>query len=312
MKTLSSRRVREVYRAAIILAGGEGRRLGELTRKIAGFHLPKQFCAVVGEIPLLEQTRRRVMRCVLQERISFVLNREHRCFFTPLLDGAPARNLIVQPCNRGTAPAILYSLLRLAELSSSASVLLMPSDHYVADEAALVDYINYAFATVEERPEFAVLLGIVPDKPETGYGWIEPGAPLQTGQWDVLQVRRFWEKPSDLIVGELMAAGCLWNSFMIVGRVSALLALFIRTMPRLYRAFSTIRPILGTYLEEQTVHRLYQDLSSTDFSREVLESAAVNLAVLPVRNIGWTDLGEPARVTKALYSLGIQQKWATA
>lgn len=313
VKTPGSKRACEIHRAAIILTGGEGKRLGELTRKIAGFHLPKQFCAVVGEIPLLEQTRRRVSRCVPQERISFVLNREHQRFFTPLLDGVAPRNLVVQPRNRGTAPAILYSLLRMAELSSSASVLLMPSDHYVADEAALVDYINYAFAAVEERPEFTMLLGIVPDKPETGYGWIEPGASLQTGQWDVLEVRRFWEKPSGLIVGELMAGGCLWNSFMIIGRVSTLLALFIMTMPRLYQAFSEIRPILGTSFEEQTVHWLYEDLASTDFSREVLESAAaVNLAVLPVRDIGWTDLGEPARVTKALDSLGIQQKWAIA
>lgn len=299
-------------RAAIILAGGEGRRLGELTRKIAGFHLPKQFCAVVGEIPLLEQTRRRVSRCVPQERISFVLNRQHSRFFAPLLDDVPARNLIMQPYNRGTAPAILYSLLRLAELASSASVLLMPSDHYVADEAALVNYINCAFATVEERPEFTVLLGIIPDKPETGYGWIKPGASLYTSRGDVLQVRGFWEKPSGLIVSELMAAGYLWNSFIVVGRVSALLALFIMTMPRLYRAFSKIRPIFGTYFEEQTVHRLYEDLASTDFSREVLESATMDLAVLPVRDIGWTDLGEPARVTKTLNSLGVQQKWAAA
>ena len=299
-------------RAAIILAGGEGRQLGELTRKITDFHLPKQFCAVVGENPLLEQTRRRVSRCVPQERISFVLNREHRRFFAPLLDSVGARNLIVQPCNRGTAPAILYSLLRLVELGSSASVLLMPSDHYVADEAALANYINYAFATVEERPEFTVLLGIVPDKPETGYGWIEPGASLHTRRGDVRQVRRFWEKPSGLIVSELMAAGCLWNSFIVVGRVSTLLALFIMTMPRLYQAFSKIRPILGTHFEEQTVHRLYEGLASTDFSREVLESAAADLAVLPVSDIGWTDLGEPARVTKALDSLGIQQRWAAA
>jgi mannose-1-phosphate guanylyltransferase len=301
----------DLNRAAIILAGGEGRRLSELTRQIAGFHLPKQFCAVVGEIPLLEQTRRRVLRCVRQERICFVLNGEHQSFFTPLLDGVPARNLVVQPGNRGTAPAILYSLLRLAELAPSASALLMPSDHYVADEAALVDYINFAFAAVEERPELTVLLGIVPDQPETAYGWIEPGAALHIGRCNVLEVRRFLEKPSARIVRELMAAGCLWNSFMIVGRVETLLELFAIAMPRLHRAFSKIRPILGTCFEQQTVERLYEDLPSIDFSREVLEPAAVNLAVLPVRDIGWTDLGEPARVVRALGSLGIQQKWAS-
>ena len=86
---------RDSNRTAIILAGGDGRRLGELTRKIAGFHLPKQFCPLVGEVPLLEQTRRRVSRSVPLERIAFVLNQEHQGFFTPLLHGVQARNLIV-------------------------------------------------------------------------------------------------------------------------------------------------------------------------------------------------------------------------
>ncbi len=127
----------------------------------------------------------------------------------------------------------------------------------------------------------------------------------------MLQVRRFIEKPSGPIVNELMAAGCLWNSFMMVGRVTTLLELFIVTMPGLHRAFSRIEPALGTYFEEQTVQWLYEGLPSTDFSREVLELAAANLAVLPVRDIGWTDLGEPARVAEALDSFGIRRKWTS-
>jgi mannose-1-phosphate guanylyltransferase len=164
---------------------------------------------------------------------------------------------------------------------------------------------------VEERPEFTVLLGIVPDEPETGYGWIEPGAYLNIGASNLLEVHRFWEKPSPPLIRELMAAGCLWNSFMIVGRVMTLLELFILTMPRLYLSFSKIRPTLGTSFEEETVARLYHDLPSTDFSREVLEAGPRNLVVLPVRDIGWADLGEPDRVVKALVSHGIEQRWAS-
>src|SRR5262245_56064734 len=96
----------ESNRAAIILAGGEGKRLLELTRKLAGFYVPKQFCALAGETTLLEQTWRRVETCVVQEHTFFVLNRQHQHFFTPLLSGVALRNLVVQPNNRGTAPAI--------------------------------------------------------------------------------------------------------------------------------------------------------------------------------------------------------------
>ena len=153
-------------RAAIILAGGDGRRLAQLTRRIDGVHVPKQFYTVLGEDPLLNQTRRRVSLSVPSERVSFVLNRDHEHFFSPLLADVSRHNLIVQPSNRGTAPAILYSLLRLAESAPRASVLLMPSDHHVGDEAALMKYVDMAFAEVEEHSQLTVLVGIAPDEPE--------------------------------------------------------------------------------------------------------------------------------------------------
>ncbi len=299
-------------RKALILAGGEGTRLRELTRKVAGFHVPKQFCALLGATTLLEQTLRRVSLSVPAEQILCALNRDHERFFAPLLADVSPRNLVIQPRNRGTAPAILYSLLRLAEVAPGASVLLTPSDHYVGDEAALVKYVELAFATVELRPELTLLLGVAPDEPETGYGWIEPGPALRAGQCEVLQVRRFWEKPSREVARELMGRGCLWNSFIIVGRLSTLLGLFIVAMPELYLSFSKIRPSLGTVSEAATVRGLYERLPASDFSRRVLESAAVNLNVLPVSKVGWSDLGEPERVAQALARLGFRHKWAAA
>lgn len=302
----------EFNRAAIILAGGEGMRLSELTRKIAGFQLPKQFCRLLGKISLLEQTRKRVSLSVPAELVWFALNRDHERFYTPLLADVSAGNLVVQPRNRGTAPAILYSLLRLAQLAPRASVLLMPSDHHVEDEAALMKYVDLAFAAVEQRPELAVLIGIAPDEAETSYGWIEPGPALSSGQRDVLHVRRFWEKPSREIAVELMAKGCLWNSFIIVGQMPTLLGLFILATPELYVSFSKIRLTLGTLFEKDSIRKLYEDLQPSDFSRHVLVLAAGNLSVLPVCDIGWSDLGEPNRVVKALASLGIHENWAAA
>lgn len=302
----------DLKRAAIILAGGEGKRLGTLTQKIAGFPLPKQFCAVLGEMPLLEQTRRRVARCIHSDLISFALNQEHERFFTPILGDISARNMVVQPSNRGTAPAILYSLLRLAESGPDSSVLLIPSDHYVTDEAALTRYVRLAFEVVEMRPELTVVLGVTPDEPETAYGWIEPGAALNMVGCDIFEVRRFWEKPSPDIARELLTKGCLWNSFMIVGRLSTLLGLFVVATPRLYSEFWKIKPTFGTCFEGQAVRRLYERLPIADFSRQILESEATNLAVLPVPDIGWTDLGEAERVIKAITSVEIRQKRGVA
>ncbi len=112
------------------------------------------------------------------------------------------------------------------------------------------------------------------------------------------------EKPSREVALKLMAAGCLWNSFVIVGRLSTLLGLFTVMMPQLHTSFSNIRPTLGTLFEEPAVRNLYRDLGSADFSRQVLEPLPMNLAVLPVPDVGWSDLGEPKRVSQALATLG--------
>ncbi len=98
-------------RWALILAGGDGTRLLTLTREIAGDDRPKQFCAVVGDETLLEQTRGRVARSVSADKTLFVLTRAHERYYEPALAGVPRERLVVQPKNAGTAPAILYGLL---------------------------------------------------------------------------------------------------------------------------------------------------------------------------------------------------------
>ena len=99
---------------AVILAGGDGTRLKSLTRQIAGDERPKQFCSVLGKATLLEETRARAALELARHRTLSVVNRIHESYYAPILNNEPASNLVVQPSNRGTAPAILYSLLRIA------------------------------------------------------------------------------------------------------------------------------------------------------------------------------------------------------
>jgi mannose-1-phosphate guanylyltransferase len=299
--------VSQADRAAIILAGGDGSRLGEYIRQLAGRRVPKQFFPLLGGASLLERTRCRVSLSVASGRTYFLLNREHETLFSPLLADVNPKNLITQPANRGTAPAILYALLRLAETMPQASLVLMPSDHHVSNETRLMEHVDEAFEIVESRPELTVLLGAAPDEPETAYGWIEPGPALKSAEQTLFDVRHFWEKPSREIARQLMANGCLWNTFIIVARLSTLLGLFIAAMPDLYLSFSRIRPSLGTSFEGGVVRRLYQDLRSSDFSRQVLEHA-MNLCVLQMSDVGWSDLGDPCRVAKVLGALQLHHK----
>jgi mannose-1-phosphate guanylyltransferase len=295
---------------AMLLAGGEGLRLRALTTRIAGDHRPKQFCPVHDATTPFEQTQRRAGRCAPAEHTVAVLTRAHERFYVPLVTATPAVRLVVQPEGRGTAPAILYGLLRIATVDPLGVVAVLPSDHYVSDDEAFMRHVDTAFDAVDRRPDVIALLGIEPDEPEIDYGWIEPGEPLGVG--GLRRVRRFWEKPSQAVARHLMATGCLWNSFIIVTRLPALLGLIRRTLPDLYAAFTAIRPTLGTAEERSAVERVYRELPSLNFSEQVLAGNPANLAVLPVAGVDWSDWGRPERVLKTLAHLGTAPVWAVA
>ena len=281
----------------VILAGGDGVRLRSLTRRITGDERPKQFCPILGHETLLNQTRRRTALTVSPDRTLVVVTQAHERFYTPVLAGPLSSSLVVQPENRGTAPAILYALHRLAPMTGTEPVAIFPSDHYVSDDVAFMAHVEAAFAAVRLRPELVVLLGIMPDRPEVEYGWIEPAEPIVgEGAGAVCRVRRFWEKPSALLAQTLRAEGCLWNSFVMVARVPTLLGLINSAVPDLYDAFAPIRPFISTAEEEEVVREVYSRLPSTDFSSQVLERHPARLAVLRVSGVGWNDLGDPYRV----------------
>jgi mannose-1-phosphate guanylyltransferase len=295
----------------VLLAGGDGTRLRSLTRRIAGDDRPKQFCTILGRETLLDQTCRRAAQIIPSDRTLVVLTAAHERFYAPLLSNGLSRRAVVQPENRGTAPAILYSLLRIAAMTPMGSVAFFPSDHYVSDDEAFMAHVETAFEAVRARPELVILLGISPHSPEVEYGWIEPADPiLVQGECALFRIHRFWEKPSFALAQTLLSGGCLWNSFVMVASVQSLLALIKSSVPDLYRVFASVRPMLDTFREGEAIQALYCRLLSSNFSQEVLAKRAANLAVLPVRGVDWSDWGEPSRVLASLAHIGMRPDWA--
>lgn len=267
-----------------------------MTRALTGRDLPKQFCPVLGRDTLLQMTLRRVALAIDPARIHTVVTRSHERFFTSLLAEFPHRPLVIQPGNRGTATAIAYAAFRVAELCPSARIAIFPSDHWFSDDESFMHSVERAFELVAQFQEMTVALGLAAERPESGYGWFELGEQLTAPPAQLFRMRRLHEKPDAPVTRSLWEGGARRNSFVLVATAPALLNLILETLPRLYFAFHAIRPTLGTLFEEKTVESLYRDLPALEFSEHVLAASPKNVAVLPVDNVEWSDLGEPRRV----------------
>jgi len=283
--------------SAVVLAGGDGTRLRSLTRQLSGDERPKQFCRLLGAQTLLAETRRRARRLVPSDRLFSVVTCKHERFYRPELDDAAPGTVVVQPEARGTAPAILYALHRVAAVAPESPIVILPSDHYVSDDDAFMARVESALEAARALPGTVILLGIEPDRPETEYGWIEPSELLLgPSPWPLYAVRRFWEKPPAPVAERLAQAGCLWNSFVTVAHPGTLGRLIRRAVPRLVAAFAPLVARVGTPWEDEAARAVYAGLPTTDFSKQVLQTMPADLAVLPVSGLEWNDLGDPARV----------------
>jgi mannose-1-phosphate guanylyltransferase len=288
------------------MAGGEGQRLQAFTQLIAGDSRPKQFCRLFGGRTLLHDTRARICRNVEPWRTVYVVTRHHEPFYRPELTDVPRAHLIEQPLNRGTAAAIVYALRRVSLLGQDPAIGFFPADHYYRDTESLRRAVEAAYAVAHAQPGRIVLLGARADRPETDYGWIEPGPRLEfwrapaVARTTVRRVAAFFEKPSGKLAARLFRKRCLWNTFVLVGKASAFLEIFERAAPSFLRSFDVLKQARTLSDEERLAQTVYESIPALDFSRDVVSARPDQLAVIELPVPGWTDLGEPSRVLDVL------------
>ena len=297
-------------RWGVILAGGDGVRLQRLTRLVCGDDRPKQFCPLLGKRTLLHQARRRAERSIDPDQILYSLTQAHQDYYLRDLGDRPSQR-VVQPCNKGTAPAILCTLLHISQMDPDAIVAILPCDHYYSRESVFTAALESAFASADARPESIVLLGAQPNAPEVEYGWIEVGEVVGPHP-GLFRVAGFQEKPPLRVAEHLLRSGSLWNTFVMVGHVNAFLDLALASVPGLMRALRSAPVFSASDSETRIAEWLYDRIDPVDFSRQVLSPGARRLVTLGLGEVEWNDLGDPDRVISALLESGLELPgWAT-
>ncbi len=257
----------------------------------------------------------RELGCVIHpERTAFAVVRAHERFYRNELADVEPQRVVVQPGNKGTTAAVIFSLLRITALAGDPVVAFFPTDHYYSNEAGFGASIHRAVKVAQHHADTLVILGAEAEHAEVDYGWIEPGRRVNSPFTNaLLRVGRFWEKPSHPTAQALFARGCLWNTFVMVGRASIFLALLANTMaPGVWKAFTEAQRSGRHSTDPMAQYKLWASLTAGDFSRQVLTLSTQYLSVLRVGDIGWSDLGTPERVRAAMARSGLTPWWQEA
>ena len=295
---------------AIVLAGGEGVRLRALVRQVCGDERPKRYVPLLDSRSLLQQTVDRLQPLIPPDRTVLVTMENHAAYLDAALGERRRPRVLAQPDDRGTAAAILLGAQWILARDPTATVIVVPSDHLVLDEALFVAHIAAVGWFVQRHPEWMTLLGARPTEPECEYGWIEPGPRVAwTTDGPLHRVLRFWEKPSRDLASTLFANGCLWNTFVLVAAGRTLVAAGKECVPELNGRLSQLATFFGTRHERWAVRQAYALAPRANFSRSVLQRCPGALAVSALPAVIWCDLGSPDRVVKTLTRLGITPPW---
>jgi mannose-1-phosphate guanylyltransferase len=291
-------------RWALILAAGSGTRLSSLTRADRGASVPKQFCSLAGGPSLLEETLARADALVGSERTFVVVAADQRRHWESALRDLPQNDIVVQPRNRGTAIGILLGAATALVRDPDAVLVMLPSDHFVEQEAVLGRAIKRALSSIGPESNGITFIGVEPEHADPELGYILRGSRVGDGGH---RIAAFVEKPSRAVALELLERDALWNSFILVARARAFVDLIGQRYPE--ETESMLKVVHEDGRDRQSMlEQIYEELPEIDFSRHVVEGAQALLTVVPALECGWNDLGTPERLADCLERLDLRRR----
>ena len=271
-------------KAALIMAGGRGERFWPKSRK----NMPKQFLSLTDDgKSMLRLTMERILPMIKTEDIFIATNRDYKDLVRQQLPEVPGENIICEPVGRNTAPCIGLGAVQMAKKYGDAVMIVLPSDHLIKYKSVFLNTLSDA-CEAAENGENLITIGIAPDSPETGYGYIKFNQEQTIGQ--AFAVERFVEKPDiETAKGYLASEQYLWNSGMFIYKASSILKNIARFLPDISAGLDKIKTALGTEDAETVLEKEFYAFRSESIDYGVMEKAD-HIYVL-TGAFGWDDVG---------------------
>jgi len=270
----------------VILAGGRGERFWPLSR----IKRPKQFLKLTSDKMMLEETIDRVLPLIPIENIRIVTNESMRDIIYENLDSMKTENILTETEGKNTCLAIVLAAIHLIHNDPKAVMVVLSADHLIRPEEKLLNILKVGIDIASSENKL-ITIGVVPTRPETGYGYIKMGDLYrQDGEHVVYQVEAFTEKPKAAIASQYYHSHqYLWNSGMFIWSANAILEAVKISRPNLYDLLEKYKPEIGTDNEFEARKELYKNAESISIDFAVLEQANNVLAIKG--DIVWDDVG---------------------
>ncbi|MFE5324207.1 mannose-1-phosphate guanylyltransferase [Paenibacillus sp. NPDC056579] len=277
----------EMELTAVIMAGGKGERFWPKSRT----NLPKQFLNISGNKSMIQQTVTRLEKLINIERIFVVTNELYAELIHAQIPNLPLDNIIIEPVGRNTAPCVGVASLIIEEKFPESTMIVLPSDHIVENEDRFINILKTAANACEQDEDSLVTLGITPNYPETGYGYIESTKNYLTiNNINVFRVSKFVEKPNLEKAKEYLAAGNFyWNSGIFIWKVRTIRKYIEQFMPEMNDLLETMKVAFINKDKIEVIKNEFHKMPDQSIDYGIMEKVD-NIYVIPCI-FGWDDVG---------------------
>lgn len=282
---------------AVIMAGGAGTRFWPQST----LEHPKQFLNLFGEHTMIQETVNRLQPFIPANQLLVVTNKDYQPLVKGQIEGITDQQIIGEPMARNTAPCVASAAALLHRKDPDSVMIVLPADHRIEDAEEFIKVLKNAVSLAREK-ESLVTIGIKPEHPETGYGYIQydKDHSLQAIDKTAYPVQNFTEKPNLETAEQFLRSGdYVWNSGMFIWKTSAILKAFEQHLPEMYKL---TEKLINTDAKAEDINRFYQACSSISIDYGIMEKAE-NVHVIPA-SFGWNDVGN----WRAVHELSARDK----